>query len=83
MTTRISLHHLVPRERDGKDGPTVMICLDCHGHIHAVLGNKELARELRAIDLLRSHPEIARFVRWVRKQDPERAVRLRQSRARR
>ncbi|MBM6861321.1 HNH endonuclease, partial [Clostridium saudiense] len=32
---KITEHHLVPKERGGKDKPTVCLCEDCHRQIHA------------------------------------------------
>jgi hypothetical protein len=45
---------------------TVGICRPCHSQIHAVLTEKELEREYRSVDALRTHREIAKFAEWIR-----------------
>ncbi|MDU9004115.1 HNH endonuclease family protein [Sedimentitalea todarodis] len=66
-----SQHHLIPRLRGGKGGPTVLLHDICHREIHASLTETELARDFSTVDALRSHPRLARFIAWVRKRPPE------------
>jgi hypothetical protein len=65
---RQSLHHLVPRLRGGKGGPTVLLHQICHNEIHATLTETELARTHNTVEALRAHPRLAGFIRWVRKR---------------
>lgn len=44
---------------------TVGICRPCHSQIHAILTEKELEREWNTIELLLSHPDIAKFAAWI------------------
>ncbi|WP_127115718.1 HNH endonuclease [Shimia sediminis] len=66
-----SLHHLIPRLRGGKNGPTVLLHQICHKEIHASLTETELAREYSTIEALRRHPRLAKFIRWVAKRPPD------------
>jgi hypothetical protein len=66
-----SQHHLIPRLRGGKGGPTVLLHDICHREIHASLTETELARAYNTPKALRSHPRLARFIAWVRKRPPE------------
>ena len=52
----------------------------CHGKIHAVFSEKELRDSYSSFDRLRAHPEIARFVDWVRRKPPEFVSRHRKGR---
>ncbi|MEL7138896.1 MAG: HNH endonuclease signature motif containing protein [Pseudomonadota bacterium] len=67
---RQSLHHLVPKLKGGTHGETVLLHQICHNEIHATLTEAELARDYASIEALRSHPRLARFIRWVAKKDP-------------
>jgi hypothetical protein len=65
----VNRHHLVPRTYRGRD--TRPIHRVCHGKIHSVFTEKELRDEFHDFERLRAHPEIARFVEWVRRKHPE------------
>ncbi|WP_417524382.1 HNH endonuclease [Marinovum sp.] len=68
---RQSLHHLTPKLKGGKHGPTVLLHQICHNEIHATLTEAELARDFNTPEALRAHPRLARFIRWVAKRPPE------------
>lgn len=71
-----SLHHLVPRLKGGKGGPTVLMHHICHREIHATLTEAELAREYNTPEALRAHPRLARFAAWVARRPPGFASRV-------
>ncbi|WP_332255673.1 HNH endonuclease family protein [Thiosulfatihalobacter marinus] len=66
-----SQHHLVPRLKGGKGGPTVLLHHICHKEIHATLSEADLARDYATPEALRAHPRLAKFIRWVAKRPPE------------
>jgi hypothetical protein len=74
-------HHLVPRAHGGRE--TVTLHRVCHTKIHSLFSEQELRDSYFTIDRLRAHPEIAKFVRFVRKKDPEYRGRNATSRRRR
>ncbi|QFU10251.1 hypothetical protein PARPLA_00184 [Rhodobacteraceae bacterium THAF1] len=65
-----SLHHLIPKLRGGKSGPTVLLHQICHSEIHATLTEAELARNFNTLDALRTHPRLEKFVVRVSKRPP-------------
>ena len=50
---------------------TVPVHPICHRAIHRALDNKALARDYASAAALRSHPELARFIAWVERKDPD------------
>lgn len=66
-----SLHHLVPRAKGGKGGPTVLLHHLCHKEIHARFSETELARHFPTIDAIRADGRMTPFLTWVAKRPPE------------
>ncbi len=66
-----SRHHLVPKLKGGKGGPTILIHHLCHKEIHATLTEAELAREFHSVEALKTHPRLAKFFAWVAKRPPD------------
>ncbi len=65
----VDRHHWVPKAEGGRE-QTPMHRV-CHKKIHSVLSEKELAASYAAVQALLTHPEIAKFVRWVQRKPPE------------
>ncbi|MCI0877720.1 MAG: HNH endonuclease [Chloroflexi bacterium] len=80
---RYTVHHLVPRSRGGKWGPTTRLCSTCHRQLHALFSEATLARELHSVDLIRANPEVARFLKWARRQKGDTGFRVRRANNRR
>ncbi len=59
-----------------------MLCPPCHKMVHAVLTEKQMAREYSTLESLAAHPEIGRFVEWVRKQAAGKRVQVRRPKER-
>lgn len=57
-------HHLVPKSRGG--AITVVMHRACHRQVHALFTETELARHYPTVEALRAHPEIGRFIDWLR-----------------
>lgn len=80
---RYTVHHLVPRSRGGRFGPTARLCPTCHRQLHAMFSEATLARELHSIDLLRCNPQVSGYLRWVRRQKGPTNFRVRRANGRR
>ena len=65
-----NLHHLLPVSQGGKGTETVLLHVICHNKIHSLFTEKELARHYNTIEKLCAHPEIQKFLKFVRKQPP-------------
>jgi hypothetical protein len=64
-------HHLLPLSKGGKGTETVMLHKICHDKIHAVFTEMELKKHYNTIERLQQNEEVARFIKWVRKREPE------------
>ena len=65
---RYTVHHLVPKAKGGRFGPTANLCPTCHRQLHALFTEATLAEELNSITLLRANPQVNGYLKWVRKQ---------------
>ncbi|MEY4871167.1 MAG: hypothetical protein RLZZ563_497 [Pseudomonadota bacterium] len=65
-----SLHHLIPKLKGGKGGPTVLVHHICHKEIHARFTETELARQFNTPAALRADPRMEAFLAWVAKRPP-------------
>jgi 5-methylcytosine-specific restriction endonuclease McrA len=73
-----TLHHLIPKSRGGDGKGVIASCKACHRMIHSLFSNQLLTTELNTIDKLIKHPDMQRFIRWVRKQDPNKQIKVHQ-----
>ncbi len=88
----LTRHHLIPRTRHrnrrvrrrfGREELTrriLMVCRPCHGQIHALLSEKELADHFHSREALLAHPGIRRFVEWIRTRPADLKPRARRRR---
>jgi 5-methylcytosine-specific restriction endonuclease McrA len=72
---KLTVHHLVPRQtvkrKQAEVGETIAICSACH-----LFTNQGLAKNLNTIDKLRSEPKMEKFLAWVKKQKPDKKIRV-------
>ncbi len=72
---QLTKHHCLPKSRGGTQDDVEMLCPQCHGMVHATYTNRTLESIYPTIEQLREAPELAPFLRWVRKQPPSRRTR--------
>lgn len=76
----MSDHHLVPQTRHKNKrvkrefdkverNKKIEVCQPCHSKIHSVFTEKELERDYNTLEKLQVHPEIAKFIVWIRKHN--------------
>ena len=56
-------------DRDARQ-ETVDVCRPCHNNLHAHVSEKELADSYYTLELLRAHPDVDRFSKWIRNKPP-------------
>ena len=78
----LTKHHCLPRQKGGTQEDVELLCPQCHGMVHATYTNATLAALYPTIKQLRKAPELADFLRWVRKQPPTRRTRNKRRRQR-
>ena len=74
----LTRHHLVPRMRHRKRSAlkrfdldqmrsrVAMLCRPCHKQVHVLFSERDLERAYYTLDLLRAHPDMGRFLDWIR-----------------
>ena len=62
-------HHFVPKTFGGKE--TEFLHRICHRKIHSVFTERELLHEYHTVDAIMANDEMQKFVRWVKKKEPE------------
>ncbi len=72
---RLTKHHCLPKSKGGTVADVALICSQCHGMIHVTYTNATLAALYPTLEQLRAAPELAPFLRWVRKQPASRKKR--------
>ena len=73
--SRLTKHHCLPRARGGTAEDVELLCGQCHSMVHATYTNRTLAASYATRAELRRSPELAKYVRWVRKQPATRRTR--------
>jgi hypothetical protein len=69
----VDRHHWQPKSRGGSEAGYLHRI--CHRKLHSLFTAKELAEDFVSPDQVRRHPEMQKFIKWVRRQPPERVVR--------
>ena len=67
----ITIHHLIPKEEGGSNGPTAALCQPCHSTIHHHFSNVELAKSYNTVEKIRDHDRMTKYLKWIRKTDKE------------
>jgi hypothetical protein len=57
-------HHLIPKSKGGR--ATQYLHKICHRQIHALFTETELAVHLNTAIALKNHPDMEKFIKWVK-----------------
>lgn len=61
-------HHLIPKAKNGKYGPKITIHRVCHEKLHSLWTERELAQYYNTAERIREHPEIKKFIKWIKRK---------------
>ena len=64
----VQAHHLVPKTFKGKE--KVLFHKICHVTIHSTFTERELQVTYNTIEILRAHPDVKKFIEWVKDKPP-------------
>ena len=70
-------HHLVPKSKGGRQ--TQYLHRICHRQIHALFTETELVKQFNSVEALLAHPDIQRFVAWIKTKPTDLMERTRKS----
>lgn len=65
----INRHHFTPKCRGGKE--TEFLHRVCHNKIHSIWTEKELEKEFNDPNKVIENEEIQKFIKWVKKKEPD------------
>jgi len=66
---RIDRHHFMTKCKGGRE--TEYVHKICHRKIHSLFTESELAKEYYDPEKVKAHPEIQKFISWVKKKEPD------------
>ena len=71
----VDRHHWQPKSHGGTAAEYLHRI--CHRKLHSLFTGRELADDFSSPAQVRQHPEMQKFISWVRRQAPERVLRHR------
>ena len=78
----LTRHHCKPKAKGGTVADIELVCPQCHTTVHATFTNATLAAVYPTVEALRTAPELAGILKWVRKQPATRRTKTKPRRAR-
>ncbi len=79
--SKLTEHHLTPKEYGGKNSNTAMLCVPCHKQVHALFTNKELAVKFNLIEKLKNNEKIIRYLKFIEKHPGDSPIQIKKSKA--
>lgn len=67
----INDHHFIPKSKGGKNHDKITLHKVCHDFLHRRFTEKELSKEYNSPDKCLTDEAVQKFVKWLKKKDPE------------
>ncbi len=76
----LTFHHLIPKKTHKRSYARkaftkeemytrgIYLCRDCHRMVHRHIDHRSLALQYNTLEALQEHPELIKFIAWVKKQ---------------
>jgi hypothetical protein len=64
----VNAHHFDPKCKGGKE--TEYLHRACHQKIHSLFTESELHQKYNNAEVVKEHPEMQKFIRWISKKEP-------------
>ncbi len=65
----IDEHHFLPKCKGGKE--KTLVHKTCHRKLHQTFTENELRDQYDSPEKCRAHPEIDKYIKWLKKKPPE------------
>ena len=79
----VDKHHLIPKCKNGRHTPTIVLHRICHSKIHSIWTEADLAGYYHTVERIKEHPDMQKFIKWVSRKPPEFYEKTKMSNARR
>lgn len=73
----INKHHFKPKCKGGKE--TTYVHTICHNKIHSLFTEAECAKNYSDPELVKAHPDMQTFIKWIKNKDSFFYVKTKQS----
>ncbi len=64
-------HHFVPKSQGGDPNAWQWVHRVCHRKLHSLFTDRELAEHYASPQAIHAHPDMAAFIRWIRRKPAE------------
>ncbi len=67
----VDRHHFIPKSQGGTADDWQWVHRICHRKLHSLFTDQELAELYSTPQAIHAHPQMASFIKWVRRKSPE------------
>lgn len=77
--SEVTKHHLIPKQKGGRDLHIAYLCTTCHKQIHALYTNTELSSRLFTIDRLKNDEKIIKYLNFIKNHPNNLNIKIKKS----